>query len=216
MYVADLRVVVRRLRREMKSADASEVLELAFALHAHATLEGRQVAYEVVMGHRATMAQIQLADLERLGRGMDNWASVDGFACGLAGPAWRTGRIRDVDVRRWARSKDPWWRRAALAATTALNNRNRGGVGDVPRTLDICERLVRDDHVMVHKALSWALRSAIPHDRSAVERFVDRHAEVLPKLVLREVRHKLTTGLKSGRKTGRPRLGTGRSAPRSA
>jgi 3-methyladenine DNA glycosylase AlkD len=201
VYVTDLRAIARRLREGMKSAPPEQVLEFVSALLAQATLEGRQVAYEVVMGHRATMAQLTLAELERLGHGMDNWASVDGFACGLAGPAWRTSRIRDADVRRWTRSKDVWWRRAALVATTALNMKSRGGDGDVPRTLDICARLAGDEHVMVHKALSWALRSAIPHDSAAVQAFVDEHATHLPKLVLREVRHKLSTGRKSGRKS---------------
>jgi len=49
---------------------------------------------------------------------------------------------------------------------------------------------------MVVKALSWALRELIVHHRSAVERFVLEHDEVLAARVKREVRNKLTSGLK--------------------
>ena len=62
----------------------------------------------------------------------------------------------------------------------------------------VCERAVRDEHVMVHKALSWALRALIGVDSAAVWSFVEQHEDDLPALVKREVRKKLATGKKSG------------------
>jgi hypothetical protein len=53
---------------------------------------------------------------------------------------------------------------------------------------------------MVVKAMSWALRELIPVDRRAVERFLKRHDAVLAARVKREVRNKLTTGLKNPRR----------------
>jgi 3-methyladenine DNA glycosylase AlkD len=50
---------------------------------------------------------------------------------------------------------------------------------------------------MVVKALSWALRELIPHDPDAVRNFLSQHEEVLAARVKREVRNKLTTGLKN-------------------
>jgi 3-methyladenine DNA glycosylase AlkD len=49
---------------------------------------------------------------------------------------------------------------------------------------------------MVAKALSWALRELVVHDPASVERFLKKHEKALPALVRREVRSKLTTGLK--------------------
>jgi hypothetical protein len=46
------------------------------------------------------------------------------------------------------------------------------------------------------KALSWALRALIPHDRKAVERFLRKHEKDLAARVRREVRNKLETGRK--------------------
>jgi 3-methyladenine DNA glycosylase AlkD len=196
VYAADMRSVVRDLRQRTKGETAADVIALAHAIIARKTLEGRQAAYEIVAAHKPAFAALKLADVEKLGKGIDNWASVDGFATTIAGRVWVKGQLKDADIQRWARSKDPWWRRAALASTVCLNLKSRGGSGDSKRTMAICEMLADDDHVMVHKALSWALRSLIEHDRKAVEAFLKRHE--LPALVKREVLRKLKTGRKYG------------------
>jgi 3-methyladenine DNA glycosylase AlkD len=56
----------------------------------------------------------------------------------------------------------------------------------------------RDD--MVVKALSWALRSLVRHEPTLVRTFLTRHGDVLAARVRREVKAKLETGLKSGRR----------------
>ena len=50
----------------------------------------------------------------------------------------REGQVADALIQRWARSKDRWWRRAALVSTVALNIGARGGQGDPARTLMVC------------------------------------------------------------------------------
>jgi 3-methyladenine DNA glycosylase AlkD len=115
----------------------------------------------------------------------------------LAGPAWLHGRVDDADVERWARSDDLWWRRAALVATTGLNNKSRGGRGDAPRTFAVVEMLIDDREDMVVKAVSWALRMLAPWQPAAVRAFMDKHADRLAPRVRREVRNKLETGYKN-------------------
>lgn len=197
VYAADIRRIVRDLRKRTKDENAETVFKLTVAIIKRNTLEGRQAAFEIFAGHKAAMASLNLKRLETLGRGIDNWASVDGFACGLSGIAWRKGQITDADIKRWARSNDPWWRRAAVVSTVPLNLASRGGSGDSKRTIMLCEMAVGDDHVMVHKALSWALRSLVDIDRKAVSDFLKRHEAKLPALVKREVTRKLTTGKKN-------------------
>lgn len=197
VYAADIRRIVRDLRKRTKDENAETVFKLTVAIIKRNTLEGRQAAFEIFAGHKAAMASLNLKRLETLGRGIDNWASVDGFACGLSGIAWRKGQITDADIKRWARSNDPWWRRAAVVSTVPLNLASRGGSGDSKRTIMLCGMAVGDDHVMVHKALSWALRSLVDIDRKAVSDFLKRHEAKLPALVKREVTRKLTTGKKN-------------------
>ncbi|MHC4550174.1 MAG: DNA alkylation repair protein [Planctomycetota bacterium] len=192
----DLRAITREVGRGLREATPEEMLGLAHALIAHQTFEGRQAAYELLVRHRKTLAGLTTREVERLGRGIDNWASVDTFACYLAGRAWREGRVSDAAVARWARSRDRWWRRAAVVSTVPLNKKSHGGSGDTARTLAICERVAADRDDMVAKALSWALRELVARDRRAVARFLEKHEAELAARVLREVRNKLRTGRK--------------------
>ena len=68
------------------------------------------------------------------------------------------------------------------------------------RTLRICELVAADRDDMVAKGLSWALRELAERDRDAVVDFIERHHEMLPSRVLREVSNNLQTGLKTPRK----------------
>lgn len=111
--------------------------------------------------------------------------------------ALRLQQIGDAEIKRWAKSDDLWWRRAALVSTVPLNNKARGGNGDTPRTLMICEMLIDDREDMVVKAMSWALRELSKRDPQAVQRFVTQHKNTLAARVLREVGNKLRTGKKN-------------------
>lgn len=102
-------------------------------------------------------------------------------------------------IRRWAKSEDRWWRRAALVSTVPLNVRAQGGSGDAARTFAVCELLLADRDAMVVKALSWALRALVKPDPEAVRQFMEKFADNLAPLVKREVRNKLATGLKNPR-----------------
>lgn len=157
------------------------------------------IATELVHYHPATLAALRAKDLTPLGRRVDSWYATDTFAPLVAGPAWRQGQVPDSLIRRWAKSKNRWQRRTALVCTIALNNRARGGRGDTLRTLAICQMLISDRDDMVVKAMSWALRELSKHDPQAVKRFMDENASTLAPRVKREVRNKLTTGLKNPR-----------------
>ena len=197
--VPPLRAVVRRLARALKQAPAQDVMELGRALLDVRIHEARQVAFELIGSRTDIIAGLDGPTVAALGEGNDNWASVDAFCVFISGQAWRTGQVQDADVRRWAAADDRWWRRTAVVSTVPLNMKSRGGSGDAVRTLDICGRVAEDTDPMVAKGLSWALRSLVPVDSEAVRVFLEAHAEELPALVRREVRNKLSTGLKNPR-----------------
>ncbi|HLF02206.1 MAG TPA: DNA alkylation repair protein, partial [Anaerolineales bacterium] len=114
--------------------------------------------------------------------------------------AWREGQISDSVIYGWAKSKNRWWRRAALVSTIGLNNKARGGTGDTPRTLAVCALLVSDRDDMVVKAMSWALRELAKRDPKAVRKFITEHQYELAARVIRETNNKLKTGLKNPKK----------------
>lgn len=200
--IQPIRAVRRAYSKRLRPAPAEVVVALAVAL----VDRQRWVAYELVYHHPGGLESLGVEDLERLGRGMEDWGSVDAFGCYISGPAWQQGDLPDVVIHRWAASPDRWWRRAALVSTVPLNLRSRGGTGDTNRTLSICQRLVADRDDMVVKALSWALRQLAVWDPEAVRGFLEAHDKVLAPRVRREVRNKLETGLKSpSRRATQPR-----------
>lgn len=195
--------VVRALRREyskrLVQVPPGAVVALARRLLDQPGADSRFVAYELVHHHRAALRSLHAKELRQLGRGLDSWGAVDTFACYLAGPAWREHQVPEALIHGWARSKDRWWRRAALVSTVPLNNKTRGGQGDTARTLAVCAMLVEDRDDMVVKALSWALRELARRDPKSVRAFLAEHKDALAARVVREVRNKLTTGLKNPR-----------------
>lgn len=194
---------IRRTRREFSKeiagAAASDILKLAFKLLERGDFIHRFIAYELVSAHREALRSLHAKTLEQLGTPLNSWESVDTFCSYLAGPAWRERQVPDSLIKRWARSRDRWWRRAALVSTVPLNSKARGGSGDTRRTLMICGMLVGDRDDMVEKALSWALRELAKRDPASARAFLREHEGVLGARVLREVRNKLATGLKNPR-----------------
>ena len=194
----NVRAIRRRYSHSLGEANASLVLAIAKELLNRYGCRG--VACELILHHQDALDRIREPDLEGFGRGIDSWWSVDCFARTLSGPAWRQGSVGDELMLRWARSGDRWWRRAALVSTVALNVRSEGGQGDAARTLRVCRQLVDDRDEMVFKAMSWALRELVVHDSKAVRVFLGKYADRLAPRVMREVRNKLETGLKTPRR----------------
>jgi 3-methyladenine DNA glycosylase AlkD len=192
-----LRAQRRQISKEIAALGRAAVLRRAHEM----IVAGmpRFMAYELVQHHKATMESIDAAEVEKLGKGMAGWGEVDAFGCFIAGQAWRMGRIADSVVRKWVRSEDWQWRRAALVATVPLNSRAQGGSGDTKRTLNICRLLVPDRHDLVVKALSWALRELSKRDPESVRAFLVEQRAELAARVVREVTSKLETGLKNPR-----------------
>ncbi len=192
------REIRRKYSRMLKTASPEFIFNLASELKNKCRYH--VFAYELIANHKGAFQSIGGEQLEALGQGMDSWWSVDVFARTLSGPAWLKGQVSDELIRKWANSDDLWWRRAALVSTVALNMRSQGGMGDAPRTLEVCRMLVDDHEDMVVKAMSWALRSLVVHDPDAVSEFLRKHEDALAARVKREVRNKLETGLKNPKK----------------
>jgi 3-methyladenine DNA glycosylase AlkD len=61
------------------------------------------------------------------------------------------------------------------------------------------DKLKHEKEILITKAVSWLLRALIKHQRQEVIAYMDKNAETLPKIAIRETRVKLETGTKAGR-----------------
>ena len=191
----NLRKVRETYSKKLTQANPHQILN--FVRYFSNNYNFRWIAFEILFCHKTAIKIIGVSELKEFGKQISDWGSSDVFAGYLAGPAWRNGQVPDELILRWAHSKDFWWRRTALVCTVPLNRRSLGGQGDIRRTLKICRVLAADKNDQVIKALSWALRELIQHNAESVKKFIIQNENVLAARVKREVKNKLSTGVKN-------------------
>lgn len=110
---------------------------------------------------------------------VDNWDLVDCSAPDIVG-GWLLDRPRGI-LFDLVRSPLVWDRRIALVATHKLIR-----AGQADDTFALAEQVLTDDHDLIHKASGWMLREAGKRvDEAALREFLDRHAAVMPRTMLR-------------------------------
>ncbi|MDO8624828.1 MAG: DNA alkylation repair protein [Candidatus Diapherotrites archaeon] len=109
---------------------------------------------------------------------VNNWDLVDLSAPSIAG---RYLLDRNAKILfRWAKSNHLWTRRIAIVSTYAFIKKNRFN-----ETLKIVESLLSDSHDLLHKAVGWMLREVGKRDEKVLIGFLDSHAAVMPRTMLR-------------------------------
>ncbi|WP_152366126.1 DNA alkylation repair protein [Microlunatus speluncae] len=174
-----LRELVRPYRREVFDSTAWLPL-LRSPIHEH------RLSCLVIMADRARAGDLAeramitdhyLADT----RWVNNWDLVDASAGQILGR-----RLLDPDgdrgvLDRLAGSASLWERRIAMVATHGLIL-----AGQTADTYRISERLLGDEHDLIHKAVGWMLREAGKRvDEAELRAFLDRQAPRMPRTALR-------------------------------
>jgi len=193
----DIKALLKEIKAKYGSWSPRAWIDLCKALVATGIFECQVLAYEMIGRDRKLLFALEYRDLSELGQHLDNWASVDHFTVGIFGVLWGRGVVLDSHIEQLLKSDNFWDRRVAVVSTVALNLKSRGGRGDTPRTIAVCERVVDERQDMIQKALSWALRELSKRDREAVIAFMEQYKLRLSNRVLREVNHKLEFGTKN-------------------
>ena len=110
---------------------------------------------------------------------IDDWGLVDLAAYYVVGQ-YLADKPRDI-LYKLARSADQWERRTAIVATAHFIMKLK----QVDDTFAIAEILVRDPEKFVQTGAGWMLRAAGDVDRPALLAFLDKHAAVMPRVMLR-------------------------------
>jgi 3-methyladenine DNA glycosylase AlkD len=193
----DMKEVIKALSDKYKTWDEQQWIALCKELVKRDIFECQGIAYELIGRNKKLLNALIYEDLMDLWRNLDNWASVDHFTVGIYGVLWGKGVVKDHHIEKLLTSDNFWDRRVAVVSTVALNLKSRGGTGDTPRTIAVCEKVVDDREDLIRKALSWALRELSKRDPATVRDFLDKYQNRLAGLVIREVNHKLDFGTKN-------------------
>jgi 3-methyladenine DNA glycosylase AlkD len=111
-------------------------------------------------------------------RYVNNWDLVDASAPSIVGGYLLDRSRKPLD--RLSRSKSLWERRISIIATAWFIR--LGQFGD---TLRIAERLLEDKEDLIHKATGWMLREVGKRDQPVLESFLNKNAQIMPRIMLR-------------------------------
>jgi 3-methyladenine DNA glycosylase AlkD len=109
---------------------------------------------------------------------VNNWDLVDRSAPYVIG-GYLFNKPRAV-LYKLARSKNLWERRTAIISTGYFIKK-----GEVEDTFKISEMLLNDKQDLIHKASGWMLRAAGDVDRQRLLDFLESHAAIMPRTMLR-------------------------------
>jgi 3-methyladenine DNA glycosylase AlkD len=169
------RRVAGRYWRELPLAETATLL--TSAVHEERLTSLFILVRKFAKGSEQERGQIFDIVLAHTGR-INNWDLVDSSAPYIVGP-WLIDKDRGV-LDRLADSSRVWDRRIAIMATLAFIK-----AGDYRWTFRLSERLLRDPHDLVRKAVGWMLREVGNRDRPAAEDFLIRHHRDMPRVMLR-------------------------------
>ncbi len=110
---------------------------------------------------------------------INNWDLVDLAAHYVVGK-YLADKPRNI-LYKLAGSKNLWERRTAIVATAHFILKQK----EVDDTFAIAEILVDDVEDLVNKGTGWMLRAAGDVDRARLVAFLDKHAETMPRVLLR-------------------------------
>lgn len=116
---------------------------------------------------------------------INNWDLVDLSAPNIVGDYLCT-HPRTI-LYKFAKSNNLWHRRVAILATSAFIRHD-----DFADTLAISAVLLHDPHDLIHKAVGWMLREVGKRDLQTLLSFLDAHASVMPRIMLRYSIEKLS------------------------
>jgi 3-methyladenine DNA glycosylase AlkD len=176
-----LGVMVPDTRKLAKKYARSSLRQIQFLLHSPLH-EERLLALLILVAQFAqadTKAQDKIYGCYlKNTRYINNWDLVDVSAPQIVG-AYLADKKRGA-LYTLARSRSLWERRIAVVATFYFIRKN-----DFRDILRIAKLLLPDTEALIHKAVGWMLREVGKRDRRALEKFLVRERQCMPRTMLR-------------------------------
>lgn len=109
---------------------------------------------------------------------INNWDLVDLSAPNILG-SWLIDKNKSL-LYKLAKSKNLWEKRIAILSTYTFIKQNQ-----FDETLKIASILLNNKHDLIHKAAGWMLREVGKRKMTLLEKFLDKYAQKMPRVMLR-------------------------------
>ena len=171
----------RKIAREFLKLPLSEIQKLLNSkIHEHRLTALLILVAQFEKGDEKTRKKIFDFYLKNAKR-INNWDLVDLSSHEIVGAyLLDKPQIRREILRRLAESKNIWSRRIAIISTAHFIRKK-----DFADTLALAEKLLADEHDLIHKAVGWMLREVGKRDEKVLRRFLDSYGAKMPRTTLR-------------------------------
>lgn len=112
--------------------------------------------------------------------GVNNWDLVDCSAAQILGAMALTDKRYVHQIHQLSRSGQLWRERVSMIATFAFIRASNFGL-----TLLLAEHFLKHSHDLMHKATGWMLREVGKREQAVLLGFLDQHAAIMPRTMLR-------------------------------
>ena len=145
--------------------------------------EHREFQY-LVVDYLATMQkQLKFEDIANIRTYVQKkswWDTIDGM-CGTVGNIGLTDKRVDKLMLEWSEDEDFWVRRMAIIHQ--LHRKEKTNT-------ELLEKIIRNNfgssEFFINKAIGWSLREYSKHNSAWVRNFIEKHADKMSKLSVRE------------------------------
>jgi len=202
LRVWEIRKIIKAWRREHRDVPFQDFLPLVQHLWEGESREERMVALELLQHYPRFIPLLTWERLDRWRQDIDNWELTDVLGREVLGP-WVAAEPDGREERLWdlLQDEDVWSRRLGLVGAIGLN-RARPGADSSTLTLAMVDEVKHERDAKITKAVSWALRDLAKSHPSRVSAYLEKNEGILARHVVREVRNKLETGRKDGKRKG--------------
>ena len=169
---------VRALARTYRGATRAQVVALLKSKYHEARLLGLLILVDQHERGDDAARKTILATYLAHTRCINNWDLVDLSAPNIVGPHVDPADLHLLDML--AESPLLWERRIAMLATHHWIKQR-----DFRPVLHVAERLLADEHDLMHKAVGWMLREVGKRDEAVMIGFLKKHYPRLPRTSLR-------------------------------
>lgn len=190
--------IVKKWVKEHKNISSQEFIVLLTSLISAPSYEEKTVAGLLLgyMGKQRKELGPQYLDkwLEQL----TGWAEIDSlcqssFSVNEIIGDWN---LWSKILREFALSMHISKRRASLVLLTKAVSRS-SDVRFMRCAFTNIDILKYEKDILITKAISWLLRSMVKNHKEAVNAYIEKNIDILPKIVVRETKHKIQTGKKN-------------------
>ncbi len=197
LRAADSKKIAKEFKKKYPDLTKKEFIQLLDSLAKGESHEEMSILGRLLGTMISLRKQITPKHLNKWLENAEGWAEVDSICQSNFTSKELLGNWEEWEIvlNKFVKSKNIHKRRASLVLLIkSLRESEDKRLTNV--AFKNIEKLKKEDHKLITKAISWILREMIKKHRAKVEKYLNENEKSLPSIAVRETKKKLKTGRK--------------------